>query len=302
MILPAYLTQVLIDAPIGLWALNDAIGASVAADINGTISGPRDPGTVPSGVTFGSPGPISGLKAAAFASSTGIAASRPRTLAGGQGWSIEGLINPAGSSPGTIGWAIDFESSSGSRNGFAIFQTTASYGTAGALGVERYINGSATSTIYPAAALPTGTWTHFVALWDGGWIRLYLNGINSNTTSDSTSWAGATNVIARSIGNAFVGSLFGMAVYNYSLSPQQIANHYSAWQQATPEIYLPFLPGAMPWSVPSLIALRAWIDEVYQGGGYGTPPALGTTSIVGVVMGNPITKYWISPSAVNPLA
>lgn len=302
MTLPAYVTQVLLDAPSGLWLLADAAGAAVAADSNPCLGGPRNAGTVHATVTFGSSGPVTGLTAAIFDGVSGYVDVPFNPVLNPPVWSVETLLNfavnpgsnaaiydcrPANSGANAAGFmlAVDI-------NGHALFITDAA--------------NQSQSQIGGSTAL-SGAWHHMVGTYDGANGRLYVDGsliagptamlYTPNPSHDggiAHNWLGGTAF--------FAASLFAVAVYANTLSGLQVANHYNAWQQANQEIYVPLLPGIQPWAVPSFVSgISGWTGEVYAGGGFGTPPALGALIAEAVQIASPTYKYWILDSAVNPL-
>jgi hypothetical protein len=114
----------------------------------------------------------------------------------------------------------------------------------GARALRFYVNDAANSTHTAASAngnlLGDNIWHHVVAVCDepNGHVYLYIDGVLSGNATIGTT-AGLRGLTAPlSIGsrlstsaatdydNQFFGSINDVAVYNYALSPTQVANHY----------------------------------------------------------------------------
>src|SRR6266581_149574 len=87
------------------------------------------------------------------------------------------------------------------------------------------------------AAFGTGTmaaniWKFITLLYDGGTVRIFVNGVQDNQTQALTGTIGtATHPIsigrdAGAAGDYFPGAIDELAIYNYALSYAQIQNHY----------------------------------------------------------------------------
>jgi hypothetical protein len=90
--------------------------------------------------------------------------------------------------------------------------------------------------------LVAGTWVYVVCTYNNSVEVIYTNGVAAKTKSVTPSKAGDTYVIdpsspliigagpsvPASYGNAFLGGLAEVAIYNQALSGQQVANHYAA--------------------------------------------------------------------------
>lgn len=301
----AYLTQVMLDHPVALWALTDAVGAGVAADINPTEFNPINPGTPHGTVTFGQAGPVSGLTAALFggASGDGIQVPSAPVLNGGAAaLSIEFLMK-------STSVLVDQSICEKWGTGWAGGPSAATYpyvirAGSGGIGISRY-DGIHNPGV-GAGALSDGAWHHVVFTGDGSTLRAYTAGAFVTSQPDTTVGSVA-NTDPVTLGNrgggghGWPGTLFGFAVYNYTLSAAQIAAHYAAWQAPAAEIYVPFPRNFQPWDIAaSFGGLAAWYTECYQGGGLGTVPTVGKDVIVALAPGSPAIKYWAYPSAINP--
>jgi concanavalin A-like lectin/glucanase superfamily protein len=306
--LPAYLTQVLIDHPVMLWVLSDAQGTT-AVDSNPSIVGPKNPGTINGTVTFGVSSPFAGISAALLDGSSGyISAPNLAALFPGASYSLEAMVQ-ASSQGGAVfneigvgqGWEdtqVEVQS-----NGNVKFRTWNS------------------SIITSSGNILDGNWHHLLMTYSRPQTKLagYVDGslISSLTTTramptDShTTDTPPTNVSynlgqtgATNLGNNvnFKGSVFAAAVYNYALTAAQVSNHYSAWQGAAKEIYVPFPQNFQPWDMAAQNQIAAWFAETYWGGGNGQVPGVGVESVVGVSTSGSVTlKYWIAPGSINPL-
>ncbi len=98
-----------------------------------------------------------------------------------------------------------------------------------------FIRKDATSYDAPcsAAALPTTTWTHIVATYNGTTMTLYVNG-TAVSTGSTRSIPSHTTPLKVGLGvdgagsHYFGGLIDEVAVYNSVLSAQQVTEHYDA--------------------------------------------------------------------------
>jgi len=107
------------------------------------------------------------------------------------------------------------------------------------IGAATFTNGAGTmystaSFLAPAADFGAGNWVHLVGTYDGANWRLYRNGAQVAISANAV---GALPVIngdwaIGSTGNGWANNFAGVvdeaAIYNYALTPDKVAAHYSA--------------------------------------------------------------------------
>ena len=96
---------------------------------------------------------------------------------------------------------------------------------------EPYIslgNGGAYSKVTSSVAVPTGTWTHVAATWDGTTAKIYVNGVETgsgsavNPADNTTNLRVGTNSSCQD--NDLNGYIDEPRVYNRALTPTEVAN------------------------------------------------------------------------------
>ena len=99
--------------------------------------------------------------------------------------------------------------------------------TNGSLPAGGAIVGSSYAEAYGTATLPTNTWTHLAATFDGTTLRLYVNGAQVSSVAKAGSIVTSTNALqigGDSIhGQYFAGLIDDVRVYNTALSQSEIA-------------------------------------------------------------------------------
>jgi hypothetical protein len=224
--LEGYAQAVLSDAPTGYWRLNGNGNDAAASPHNATVVG---------GVTFGQASPLSdGSTAALFDGSTGYASvANGAYQAFGTGpmsaecWfkvsanalAYYAVDNKNGSSTGLTGFSLLLSAG----------QPSLRIGIAGAPGQ--------TSFVQSATSYADGQWHHMVGVLTRGAtdvLTLYVDGVlNATANVAAAGWNLTPSVplwIARrndGVGAFFAGVIQEIAIYNYALSAQQIANHYA---------------------------------------------------------------------------
>ena len=92
--------------------------------------------------------------------------------------------------------------------------------------------GWGSGTLVGSTALAAGRWYHVAATYDGAAWKLYLNGIQDGSKSESGNLVSGSNPLyigTQSIGsNPFNGSVDDVHVYRRALSPQEVAAIYNA--------------------------------------------------------------------------
>jgi len=125
----------------------------------------------------------------------------------------------------------------------------------------------------------TTSWTHVVSTYDGTNWNIYVNGILSGHAADTVGaiewqapWAIGNGTISGD-GRVFQGNICQVALYNYALTPAQIATHYY-------EAELNALPSA---SVPIIVS-QPQPEAGFIGGS--------ATFSVSVLSALPVTNQW----------
>ncbi len=219
-----YAAAILKDHPVGWYRLSDSEGyaQAVLSDIptsgfwrlNGDVtdSGPSlHNGASNPTITFGIAGPLSdGSTAAHF---DGTAYVDATTTAPGTNWTIEAWVRRT-AAPGA---AIEVVSITGV--------------------LELYGSADTVLRLYAGSVLITGNrnvmdsaWHHVMVICNGTNTKMFVDG-----AQDGATYAGTINIGVGSIrigayyggGFNWNGDLSNVAMYNYGLSAQQLANHYA---------------------------------------------------------------------------
>ncbi len=98
------------------------------------------------------------------------------------------------------------------------------------------------------AAVATGTWTHLAAVYDGSFLRLYVNGAQSAQLAVTGSIIASTGVL-RVGGNTIWGEYFAglideVRIYNRALSATEIQSDMTR-PISNPDVMAPSAPGAV---------------------------------------------------------
>lgn len=218
-----YAAAVLADKPIGYWRLDETSG-TVAKD----ISGAGHDGTYAAGVALGSAGAVVGEGAAINITTA------PGT---------QGAVNMGNDSrfafTGTVSFSIELwvktntnddsyrgilrRSRSGPREGYNLWLHT------GKVGFERTTNDV---NVALELVIPTNTFVHVVATYDVEWARLYINGDLGKSTPMKTPIIDTGEPLAIGSGSKaadfFPGSIDEIAIYDKTLTSDQIKAHYAA--------------------------------------------------------------------------
>jgi hypothetical protein len=156
-------------------------------------------------------------------------------------FTIEFWANPSGSDGDDV--ALGNRTSASPRGGWAFFQR------AGAVGWNlRMYNGSGTATgvDITGGTSTIGAWSHVVGVWDGTNATLFVNGVDTSATgTNGAGYRPNDPGITLSIGShdlasgssPYEGLVDETAFYGSALTPAQIAAHYSAASNTTPDFY-----------------------------------------------------------------
>ena len=186
-------------------------------------------GTIAGGISLGQPGAlVTADHAAAFDGQTGVVTVADASALGFQtGFSVEAWINVAsttGQRPiaGRIDWAT--------KRGWALFCDGAT------LRFVAYTADQPAVAVFDVSsptASPAGTWHHVVATWDhlSASVLLWIDGV-AVQTAVAQSLVPAQSTSAFALGGApgatlYNGQLDEVAVYDYPLTPQQVAAHFA---------------------------------------------------------------------------
>jgi hypothetical protein len=86
--------------------------------------------------------------------------------------------------------------------------------------------GNKNANTYGSAALPTNTWTHLAATYDGQYMRLYVNGVLVSSKTQTGTLLSSTNPLEIGgdsiFGQFFAGTIDEVRVYNTALTQVQI--------------------------------------------------------------------------------
>jgi hypothetical protein len=221
-----YRVRVLCDRPAAYWRLGDpgppmaknevdgGAGAYVATDTRAISYGVA-------GAITNDPDPAVRLDGKGFVS-VGNALSFP----GNAPFAIEAWVSPDGDnfSYRRIVQRLVYDPAGKPLEGYIVYnqQTFAA---------ERYVDGGVSLAVGP----PLGNlaYSHVVVTFDGGALRIYVNGALTQTVAAAGSAAdtGATFFIGgdgQNSGAGWVGALDEIAVYAYALEPDQVAAHFRA--------------------------------------------------------------------------
>jgi glucose/arabinose dehydrogenase len=216
----SYRTAVLADAPIAYWRLGEASG-TVASDETAA-----HPGTYVAGPTLGVPGPLVGDANTAM---TGNGTSQYVSVADSSAFRFSGTAPFSAevwfkhTADATYRRILSAENASG--QGWQIYSQSVAWG---------FVRNGAGASTEVTDGTPAGSgWVHAVATYDGTTMRLYENGVElPNALPSSGSLPSDSTFVIGRYGGAnvshFNGTLDEPSIYNYALSPAQVAAHYAA--------------------------------------------------------------------------
>jgi hypothetical protein len=217
--------EVLTDGPVGWWRLNEAPGATTAAD--SSVNG-NDGAYSAVGLTPGQPGLFGGEDAVLFDGSGPGRVTVPNSP----------TLNPTHV---TIEALVRWDGPNGFQQrilekSFTLFGHFAMYGLS--IGDDGLLHfeiraGGGHSFFTGAAVIPTGTATHVAATYDGATMTTYVNGVLDaqapatfpGNLQPSGNSVGIGNQVERD--RAFKGLLDEVVVYPAALSAARIAAHHN---------------------------------------------------------------------------
>jgi hypothetical protein len=248
-----YPEVILSDNPTIYWRLNDASNSTSAADsapLGGSQDGLFRHGFTPGGVTNGvagiQPPPYLGLEAINTASSFNGAEASPGV------WDSAATDNIRVDTPPTLfGNAYSAEFWFNDRRPFdqrlatgymfsrLDINSPGNYDAIGLTGTDlsrphtlQFYNGGGTFNFVGTTVLSTGTWYHVVFVRNNSSVQLYLDGVLDGSATVSPTYGGTSNTFIIGIrpeGSwTYQGLLDEMSIYNYALTPTQVAAHYNA--------------------------------------------------------------------------
>lgn len=217
----SYVETVKADEPIGYWRFGEASGTT-ATNESGGAAGTYD------GVGLGTDGAIVGdsNKAATFnGSGSYVYVANAYDFPGTQAFSIEVWVKPSSLS-GTRR-IVSHRTTGSSPTGYRLALKDSS------IEFDRINSGSISGGVAVAAMTSTGQWAHIVGTYDGGQLRLYLDGVAvSNVASTGSIVASSADLVfgAASGGEDyfFSGVLDEVAIYDHALTAERVGAHKAA--------------------------------------------------------------------------
>jgi len=264
--LPAgYPGAVMGDGPVAYWRLDESSGTAMIDSYNlnnGVYSGAVTQGTAglifggaDASATFNSGATINGTATVPFNASL-----NPSTF------TVEFWANPLTT---TVGGqyvvALQDRAAPGSpRRGYAVqYDNITSYSWDFTIGTNATLFTSISS---PPPRVKAGTLYHVVASYDGTTARLYVNGTLVNSLA--APYQPATNAtdltIASRNGNNYTRAVLDdVALYNYALSPAQVANHYALGRSGT--LAATIVSNPVPASIRNVVGSRQTFTAMASG-------------------------------------
>ena len=217
---------ILADQPAGYWRLNETSGTT-ALD----YSGNNQNGAFIGGATLNQTGALSGAgdsdTSPLFDGSTGYVQVPYSASLNPSKFSVELWVNVTGGA-GTNRSPI---TSRDNLLGYIIYANTSNVW-------QFWIGNGSAWVITGNTPVSLNTWTHLSMTYDGTTLRAYVNGVLSQSTTGSLSLNTsrplriAAGVTESTPSLYFPGKVDEVAIYNYALSPTQVANHYNSGKGA----------------------------------------------------------------------
>jgi hypothetical protein len=222
----SYRATVLADGPVAYWRLGEATGSTMAADET-----PNDySATIGTGVSWGAPGAIlhDANTAVFLAGEQCLEVAGDRfDYPGTHAFSLEGWVSISAPPDNVYRhlYSKDDEANPAGRQEYGIYLEVND-----GLAFERFVNSGSRTVVSPTPML--NTWTYFVGTYDGTQLTLYVNGMNVGAKGDTRTQLSIGNpeyMGCKSFSYSGVeGALDEFAIYDFALSPLQIATHYAA--------------------------------------------------------------------------
>jgi hypothetical protein len=223
----SYDTAVTADTPTAWWKLADALGSGTAAD----SSGGSHTGT-PSGVTFGTAGPVILTPTETAATFDGATSKIDTTYnpSGSSTVSIEAWVNLAGRAQSGNPRIVANSHTDVDHDGFQLMLT------GGTTPQAHFGNGTTARAVTAPAAVPASGWTYLAATWDGATVSLYVNGALTGTGTLTGTLAAGTASAGIGYNPAYSGDFLTGTIAQVTvdtgtiLTPGRILAHYQAAQ------------------------------------------------------------------------
>ena len=218
---PTYRDEVLADAPLFYWRLDEPVGPT-ATD----LSGNGNDGTFVGSVVYERPGALVGDSNGAVELTGGhIDAGDVGDFAGQTAFTFEIWVTFKGA-------ALDYtriatkETSLTMRNGWTIMLRDPAMPR---IAFERWLDGS-TDAVAPVKTLPTTEFAHLVAVYDGVTMKLYVDAVEIGSTLSSKSLLDTTASLRiggySDTANKLAGVIDEVALYASPLPASRIKAHY----------------------------------------------------------------------------
>ncbi len=264
-------------SPVGEWKFDEKYGTS-ARD----TSGNNNSGTLTSGPSWSS-GKI-GSALSFDGTNDYVNVPDSSSLQMSSNISVSLWVNPNSLNNQIVNYPISKGSGASVGNGWA-FGITGTWGTCPSNQFYLYTNNGQICS-GSGNTIPLNTWSHITFTNDGATTKLYLNGklINSGTQTLESTIGLALNIGRRSDGNwAFNGKIDQIQIYNYALSPSQIAWSYNRGAPIA-HYKLNECQGSTVHS--SILPYNSLLNGTINVGASGTQTNVGTCQTSGAAWGN----------------
>jgi hypothetical protein len=221
----SYRKAILADAPLAYWRFGEQSG-TIANDETGN----GNAAVIGSGVTWNAGGALKNdpNTAVHLSGAQGLEVAGQFDFSGTEPYSLEAWVHPDTAFDGSyrhLFFKDNVVQPSTGREEYGVYLHDSD-----GLVFERYVAGTATKLHAPLPAL--NEWAHVVAAYDGSRLALYVNGLSVDAANDArpqASKSGPEFLGCKTFEYVSVqGSLDEFAIYNYALSPAQVAAHWKA--------------------------------------------------------------------------
>jgi hypothetical protein len=220
-----YRAQVACDRPVAYWRLGERGPPTARGEVDG---GPPAAYVTPSdgGITYGVPGALAGDPDTAIRldGTAWVSAGDSLAFPGNTPYSMEAWVAPEGDN---FSYRRIIERSTTSGVG-TIAEGYILYNQEKCV-AERYRDRVASAVT--GKALENLVYSHLVMTFDGGTLRLYVNGVLANTAVAATGLAETAAIFyiggdGTGPGTGFIGSIDEVAIYPHVLAPERVERHY----------------------------------------------------------------------------